>query len=160
MSLVGNLEDLSLGDLLQIVSLSQKSGVLALESTSGAGRIVFRAGLVHAAGIKGRSPDLRGVLVEAGVIDPAGYDALVAARPSRPAELQERIARELSLDPDQLDAPIRKAAEAAVFEMFGWETGEFSFDAQRDDAGDDLFPRLQTGINAQYLAMEDMRLRD
>jgi hypothetical protein len=50
MSLVGNLEDLSLGDLLQIVSLSQKSGVLALESESGSGQIVFRAGLVHAAG--------------------------------------------------------------------------------------------------------------
>ena len=29
MSLVGNLEDLSLGDILQIISLSQKSGVLA-----------------------------------------------------------------------------------------------------------------------------------
>ena len=55
MSLVGNLEDLSLGDLLQIVSLSQKSGVLALESAAGKGLIVFRAGLVYAAGIKGQT---------------------------------------------------------------------------------------------------------
>ncbi|HKK52148.1 MAG TPA: DUF4388 domain-containing protein, partial [Myxococcota bacterium] len=46
MSLVGNLEDLSLGDILQIISLSQKSGVLVLQSSQGEGRIVFRDGLV------------------------------------------------------------------------------------------------------------------
>ncbi|PLY11667.1 MAG: hypothetical protein C0624_01655 [Desulfuromonas sp.] len=31
MSLVGNLEDLGLGEILQIVSLSRKSGVLTLQ---------------------------------------------------------------------------------------------------------------------------------
>ena len=32
MSLIGSLEDLSLGDILQIISLSQKSGVLMIQS--------------------------------------------------------------------------------------------------------------------------------
>ena len=42
MSLVGSLEDLGLGDILQIVSLSRKSGLLLLRSDDGEGRIVFR----------------------------------------------------------------------------------------------------------------------
>ena len=100
MSLVGNLEDLSLGDLLQIVSLSQKSGVLALESAGGAGQIVFRSGLVHAAGIKGRSPDLRALLVTGGLVEPAAFEAALAANRSKPAELAERVALQLGLDPD------------------------------------------------------------
>ncbi len=59
MSLVGNLEDLSLGDILQIISLSQKSGVLELSSDQGCARIVFRSGLVHAALLKGEPNSLR-----------------------------------------------------------------------------------------------------
>jgi hypothetical protein len=46
MSLVGNLEDLSLGDILQIVSLSRKSGVLSLASRGREGKVVFRDGQV------------------------------------------------------------------------------------------------------------------
>ena len=46
MSLVGNLEDLGLGEILQIVSLSRKSGVLELKSLDREGRVVFRDGEV------------------------------------------------------------------------------------------------------------------
>ena len=43
--------------------------------------------------------------------------------------------------------------------MLSWTTGEFSFDARREDV-EDLYPCLRNGINAQYLAMEGTRLRD
>src|SRR5262245_13542144 len=56
MSLVGSLEDLGLADILQIVSLSRKSGVLLLRGEEGEGRIVFRDGLVHAAATKDEAP--------------------------------------------------------------------------------------------------------
>jgi len=46
MSLVGNLEDLSLPDILQIVSLSKKSGVLTIEKEGHQGRIFIREGRV------------------------------------------------------------------------------------------------------------------
>ncbi len=160
MSLVGNLEDLSLGDLLQIVSLSQKSGLLSLESTSGAGRIVFRSGLVHAAAVKGQTRDLRGLLADAGLLEGSRYDAIVAVIGSRPPDLPLRIAAEAGLDADQVDAVVRRSAEAAIFTMFAWATGEFSFDAFREGEDPEADASLQRGLNAQYLAMEGMRLRD
>ena len=69
MSLVGSLEDLGLEDILQIVSLSRKSGRLLLRSSEGEGRIIFEQGLVRAAFLKGDPEDLRGLLVSGGFVD-------------------------------------------------------------------------------------------
>ena len=49
MSLTGNLEDLPLLDILQIVTYSRKTGYLAIDTKMGQGAIVFRDGLVVAA---------------------------------------------------------------------------------------------------------------
>ncbi|HET9317384.1 MAG TPA: DUF4388 domain-containing protein [Vicinamibacteria bacterium] len=49
MSLTGNLEDLPLLDILQIVSFSKKTGHLTIRAAAGQGAIVFRDGLVVSA---------------------------------------------------------------------------------------------------------------
>ena len=49
MSLTGNLEDLPLLDILQIVTYSRKTGYLAIDTKSGQGAIVFRDGLMVSA---------------------------------------------------------------------------------------------------------------
>ena len=49
MSLTGNLEDLPLLDILQIVSFSKKTGHLTIRAASGEGAIVFRDGLLVSA---------------------------------------------------------------------------------------------------------------
>ena len=46
MSLVGNLEDLGLGDIFQIIFLSRRSGVLAIKGKAVEGKIYFKDGLV------------------------------------------------------------------------------------------------------------------
>src|SRR5438093_2382109 len=48
MSLTGNLEDLPLLDILQIVSFSKKTGYLSIRTGAGEGAIVFRDGFVTA----------------------------------------------------------------------------------------------------------------
>lgn len=160
MSLVGNLEDLSLGDLLQIVSLSQKSGVLELSSDLGIAQIVFRSGLVHAAGLKGETPDLRGLLLASGLLDAARFDAVLAQAGASATNDIEGIARAAHLDPDAVEALVRQSAEEAIFAVFAWETGDFSFDAAKEHELDSAYARLRSGINPQFLAMEGMRLRD
>ena len=49
MSLTGNLEDLPLLDIIQIVSFSRKTGCLSIDMPAGEGGIVFREGLVVSA---------------------------------------------------------------------------------------------------------------
>jgi CheY-like chemotaxis protein len=56
LSLNGNLEDLPLLDILQIVSFSKKTGYLSIKATEGSGAIVFREGLVVASFAWDRAP--------------------------------------------------------------------------------------------------------
>jgi CheY-like chemotaxis protein len=55
-SLQGNLEDLPLLDIIQIVSFSKKTGYLSIEMADGSGAIVFSEGLVVAAFAGGAPP--------------------------------------------------------------------------------------------------------
>jgi Domain of unknown function (DUF4388) len=163
MSLVGNLEDLSLGDIMQIISLSQKFGVLALESERGSGRIVFSSGQVRGAclkGVEGHFSDLRSLVVGKGILDPAGFDACESHAADLGLTVEEMLRSEASLDIERIDALISEAVQAAVLEMFTWPSGDFSFDVRED--GEEADPQLlvKAGINSQYLAMEGMRMRD
>lgn len=160
MSLVGNLEDLSLGDILQIISLSQKSGVFALSSDLGSGRIVFRNGMVQAACLKGYPNDLRELLVGEGMIDPAGYDGVLSRAREQGSAVEDMLSCEAGIGRGAIDELITKAAEAAVLEMFSWPSGDFSFDVRTELDPEDSRLILPTGINAQYLAMEGLRIRD
>jgi hypothetical protein len=160
MSLIGSLEDLSLGDILQIISLSQKSGVLLIQSDEGEGRIVFRGGLVRGASVKGGLLDLREVLVGGDFLSAGEYDAAAEEAHSRDVSIEEALAVRTSITPEKLDSLRRESVESAVISMFHWCKGEFSFDVRTEpEAGDPpLF--LPTGINAQYLAMEGARFGD
>jgi hypothetical protein len=136
MSLVGSLEDLGLADILQLVSLARKSGVLVVRSEKGEGRIAFQGGLIHAARLKGE-------------------DAL----PPRPAASAggspaERECPELSEDAR------RELVERAVAHMFEWPCGEFSFEMRDDLDPADAERALETGISPQYLTMEATRRGD
>jgi hypothetical protein len=160
MSLVGNLEDLSLGDIMQIISLSQKSGVLALEGASGAARIVFRNGMVHAASVKGAPTDLRGVLVERQLLDGALFDRLASNAADLGLPVEELIEREGHLTADRIQEVLKETIESLVLGMFAWPSGNFSFDVRSELEPEDPQLLLSAGINAQYLAMEGMRIAD
>lgn len=160
MSLVGNLEDLSLGDILQIISLSQKSGVLSLETGSGAGRIVFVSGLVRGAAVDGGARNLRSVLLQGGFLDEATWEAAEAKAEAEGASMTAALESTSDLSPERLDSLCREAVESAVVTMFTWQKGDFSFDVRTEPAEGDPELLLPTGVNAQYLAMEAARKRD
>ncbi|HKA13727.1 MAG TPA: DUF4388 domain-containing protein [Myxococcota bacterium] len=160
MSLVGSLEDLGLVDILQIVSLSRKSGMLMLRSESGDGRIVLRDGLVQGAAIKGEPEDLRSLLLAKGWVDAQGFDRARSLAADGSVALDEALARECALPPDRLASLRREHVERSVIRMFGWRSGEFSFEIREDLSAQDRELLLPSGLNTQYLAIEATRLGD
>jgi hypothetical protein len=161
MSLVGSLEDLGLGDILQIISLSRKSGLLLLRSDRGEGRITFQDGQVRGALVKGGPADLRALVLKAGALSEAELDAVEADARARKVPVPLALAAHPSLPVERLDELRRANAEAAVVEMFRWRAGDFSFEIREEsdaDRGGGLL--LTNGLSAQYLAMEATRLRD
>ncbi len=160
MSLVGSLEDLGLGDILQIVSLSRKSGLLLIRSEEGEGRIVFCDGLVRAAYVKGEPEDLRSLLVEEGFVGADEFDRAAELASAHGVPVVETLCESTNLTRESLDSLRRERVERAVFRVFSWASGEFSFEVRDQIDPRDLEIFIPTGINAQYLTMEATRLGD
>jgi hypothetical protein len=160
MSLVGSLEDLGLGDILQIVSLSRKSGLLLIHSEQGEGRIVFCDGLVRASYVKGEPEDLRSLLVEGDFIGAAEFDRAEEQASARGVTVAEVLPESTSLSAESLDSLRREHVERAVFRIFSWAVGEFSFEVRAEIDPRDREILVPVGINAQYLTMEATRLGD
>ena len=160
MSLIGSLEDLGLGDILQIISLSQKSGVLSIRGEDGEGSIVLRDGLVRGASLKGGPVDLRGVLVGGRFLEADEFDRACELARQDGTTIEEALAAHTSMDLERIDSLRHDCVEAAVMAMFAWQTGEFSFDVRSESHPDDPPLFLPNGINAQYLAMEGSRIED
>jgi len=160
MSLVGSLEDLGLGDILQMVGLSRKSGLLLLRSEQGDGRIVVDAGLVRAAWIEGEPAVARELPVAGGFSDEPTVDRVLSSARASGRDAVEAVAECTELGAEQLRSLRREQVERAVLRMFRWRTGEFSFEFTYEIPGCEAEPGLAIGINPQYLTIEATRLCD
>ena len=162
MSLVGSLEDLGLGEIMQIVSLSGKSGVLWIRSNHGEGHVLFRRGLIRGAFVKDGPRDLRDLVASAGVLPSEQVAAFDEAARAEGVPLEALLCARTSLDAGCIDELRGRHVEATVLRMFGWPSGEFSFEIRDEPGGGDIAESLllRTGLNAQFLALEGTRMRD
>lgn len=168
MSLVGNLEDLGLGEILQIVSLSRKTGILSLVSKDREGSVVFRQGQVVRATSSSFQQSLGEVLIQKGVIDLAVLRKALALQQEE--GFRERLGviliKNFGISYEIVEELVREQIENVVFTLFAWTEGTFEFvtsehietvDGTRLDP---LQFMLDQGLNPQYLAMEASRLLD
>jgi len=167
MSLVGNLEDLGLGEILQIVSLSRRSGVLSLESRGREARVIFRNGQVIRATSSTFQQNLGEVLIQQGVID---LGTLKRALSIQVDEGYSQLLGGIMIDrfgvsADAIEGVVREQIENVVYSLFAWAEGTFEFELQDVNEADNakLDPvqfMLKQGLNPQYLAMEGSRIID
>lgn len=168
MSLVGNLQDLGIGEILQIVSLSRKSGTLALRSDGRTGSIVFRNGQVVRASSSTYKLNLGSILLKKELISP---DMLAKALAIQQEEgFSERLGAILisrfGVARETIEEVVCEQIENIVFSMFEWFRGSFDFvvlDYVESLDGirmDPLQFMLDQGLNPQFLALEGSRILD
>jgi CheY-like chemotaxis protein len=164
MSLVGNLADLGLGDIFQIVSLSRRSGTLQLTTPVESGEIVFRSGKVVAAYRSNSRASVGEGLLEAGVIAPTTYQEMLSAQKAGKRALD--LFAGFRVDKDALQGALDGILKQVVYAMFEWAEGTFSFvleeapDIWRGFTLEGSRAVSDNGLNPQYLAIEGARLRD
>jgi len=167
-SLVGNLADLGLGEILQIVSLSRKSGVLTLQSRGRQGIIVFRFGQVVRATSSSIRYFLGEDLLKRKVVDEECLNkALQVQQGSAYKEkLGPILINRFNIPVEKIEEVVREQIERVVYSFFSWDEGSFEFELQDDietiddSRIDPLQFMLQQGINPQFLAMEGSRIID
>jgi CheY-like chemotaxis protein len=168
MSLVGNLEDLGLGEILQIVSLSRKSGILSLHSREREGRIVFRQGQVVRATSSTYQQNLGEVLIRQGILDVASLNKALAFQEAEgfTERLGTILITKFGVKAATIEEVVREQIENVVYSLFAWAEGSFDFELQDtvevSDAirMDPLQFMLDQGLNPQFLAMEGSRIID
>ncbi|HTO08199.1 MAG TPA: DUF4388 domain-containing protein [Myxococcota bacterium] len=138
MSLAGNLSDLSLPELLQVVALSRKTGALEICSEQGG---VAWLGL--------RDGGIVRVALESGDLN------------------RDEILRKAGLDEggdsDVAAAMLWDAAVQAILAIFDWAEGDFTFEPLDDPALQWRGPQgilLPSPLSPEFLALEGARLED
>jgi len=174
MSLVGSLEDLGLGDILQIISLSRKSGILYLTGPpapdgkkQGAG-VVFKNGQVISASVSTARKRLGEIFVEKGLVTTVQVrEALRSiSETHKYIRLDEALTKWFEVDSASLQSAIRLHIEDVIYYLFGWNEGDFNFALMESDEElashlqDPQLPVIEGGLNPQFLAMEGSRRRD
>ena len=167
MSLVGNLEDLSLPDILQIVSLSRKSGILMLEREGQQGKIIIRQGKVIQTVSPRQGKTLGELLTARGLLRPDDLKkALEIQRSGGGRELLGGILVQLKLiDEASLEKVVTEQIEDAIVFFLSWREGTFSFElAEIKGRGEfSVDPQafiLERGIDTQWLVLEGTRMID
>jgi len=167
MSLVGNLEDLGLGEILQIVSLSRKSGVLQLNSLDRDGRVIFHDGQVIRASASTFPENIGDLVIRTGMADIETLKkALVIQHESDDGRrVGDILVSDFGVDREAIDTVVREQVEKIVYSFFSWDEGAFSFELgdPGELAATTLNPlqfMLDSGLNPQWLAMEGSRILD
>jgi CheY-like chemotaxis protein len=166
MSLVGNLEDLGLAEILQIVNISRRTGVLVLNSRSREGSIFFRQGLVVRATSSSNKESLGEVLIQRGVIDPAVLRKAISLQEEQGFHewLGVILVKNFGVSLDVVEGVVREQIENTVFPFFAWVDGCYRFEALNNIESvvatrmDPLQFMLQQGLSPQFLAMEGARI--
>lgn len=157
MAIRGNLSEASLADVLQLLALGQKTGCLSIARDGSFGAIHFADGRIVHASIVNRRDRLGDRLVRLGAVA-ADELARVSAQlgPQGDRDLAKALLDDARVDRDLLVQVYRTQVEEAVYHLFGWPQGTFTFEPDDELAADTpLF-----SISADSLLLEGARRVD
>ena len=161
MSLVGKLEDLGLAEILQLLSVSEKTGKLTLTCRDGSGLIVFRQGRIIYAASNSAREAFGHILVCSKLIDEASLaKALQIQHRSREEKRLGSILIGMKVVTAQdLEGVLRQQTQKIISELLRWEGGFFKFEPlaipERGEVSVDAREfLLESGLNAEQVALE------
>ena len=170
MSLTGSLEDLPLTDIIQIISLSKRTGILQVEDPDGnKGYILFKNGFVI--GASSPSPHhitLGDMLIRQGILTKEQLDDALKAQKSRKprSPLGHILVQKGLINQEELEELVKHQIYHAIYEMLKIDRGTFTFslgevvpfDTIRLDPMDLIL--LEKGLNAQQVILDALKTHD
>ena len=157
MAIKGSLREASLPDVLQLLAMGQKTGRLSVSHRSAFGSIFFERGRIAYASIVNRRDRLGDLLVKGGVVTQQALDeAITEQEKRRDVRVGEILVQRGHLSREALHRQVRVQIEEAVYHLFTWSEGVFTFEPDvRPDERD-----LRVSINPDALLLEGARRVD
>ena len=157
MAIKGSLKEASLPDVLQLLSLGRKTGCLSVSDRSSLGYVFFDAGRIVYATVVNRRDRLGDILFKSGRITQKQLDEAVRQQDAgRDRKLGEILVETGAISQSELEHYVRVQIEEAVFFLFTWRRGSFTFES-------DVRPHRQdylVSIDPEALLLEGARRID
>lgn len=157
MAIRGSLREASLPDVLQLLAMGKKTGCLSVAHKNQFGTIHFERGRISHATIVNRRDRLGDLLVKHGLVSPQALEAAIAAQAADPQRrLGDLLVNAGHLKREQLHEYLKQQIEEAVYLLFTWSQGTFSFEP-------DVVPDPQdvtVSISPESLLLEGARRVD
>jgi len=165
MGLEGYLEDLGICDILQIVSLSKKSGTLSLVAKKGEGAITFLDGQVIRAVSSQFPGNLGTLLCQKKITTRQQIVAALTLQKSSPQRcpLGKILIEQHGISKQQIEAVVAQQIAAIVLSFFSWTRGNFAFQVETPQRLGSAFLNpldfmLENGIAPQWLVAKRQQL--
>ena len=157
MAIKGSLREASLPDVLQLLAMGQKTGCLSVADRSNFGYVFFDRGQITYASIVNRRDRLGDILVKSGLItDEQLQGAIDRQAHQRTKRLGELLVDMGALLRPDLERYMRVQIEEAVYYLFTWSSGTFSFESDVRPDEQDFIVR----ISPESLLLEGARRVD
>ncbi len=157
MAIRGSLREASLPDVLQLLSLGNKTGCMSVTHRNNFGYIYFDKGRISYASILNRRDRLGDILVKSGALLPPQLEAAISLQSrQRNKKLGQILMEQGLIARKDLEQHIRFQIEEAVYFLFTWSEGTFSFEADVKPDEEDIL----VSINPESLLLEGARRVD
>ncbi len=157
MAIRGNLSEASLADVLQLLALGQKTGCLSIAREGSFGTVHFAGGRIVHAELVNRRDRLGDRLVRIGAITADGLARVTAASaPQDDRDLAHALLAQGLIEREVLVGEYRTQVEEAVYHLFSWSLGSFTFEPETDDSPDGAL----VSVSADALLLEGARRVD
>jgi tetratricopeptide (TPR) repeat protein len=157
MAIRGSLKEASFPDVLQLLALGQKTGCLSVVDGTKFGSVFFHHGKISFAAIVNRRDRLGDSLVKRGHITREQLDDALRLQVKLPGRRVGELLVEAGVVTREIvDRELRVLVEEAVFSLFTWTQGIWTFEPDVHPDG----RQLALSINPESLLMEGARRVD
>ena len=159
MALQGNLDDFSLPEILQLIAVQQKSGVLKLTSDSDVAVIFFESGRVVSTRDRRRNArdPLKAFLLQTGRLTEAQLKQIGTIESESRRELSDILVSGNYITADDLTRSLEHQIQDTMHQLLTWKQGAYHFSG---DARTVPKFAVNVRLNTEGLLMESMRRMD
>ncbi len=159
MAIEGPLQELSIQDVLQLLDLAHKTGVLTIrsESLDDEAIVHFSKGAIVFAVRRRSTRRLGQLMIRAGKLTQRELDSALDLQRRDPTRRLAEILLEMgSITEEELERQLRFQMEETIYEVMAWDEGYFKFEERVEIASNRLLAR----VRVESLLMEGARRID
>lgn len=167
MPLTGELEQLPIVDVIQLIHSTRKSGVLTVYSRKGEGQLIFNNGYIVSAIHSSDDLKIGQILLEKDIISEDELNQALASQNASNDNHQPLIAilhEQCEISKDDAYNALETLIELTLVEMISWTRGVFTLDTEQEVISDDykFLPNDLQNINldTQMVLMDALRIFD